>query len=103
VILGTAAYMAPEQAKGKSVDRRADIWAFGVLLYELLTGQRLFEGEDISETLAQVLTKEPDLSRVPARAQKLLRRCLEKDPKKRLRDIGETRHYIDERPAPASP
>jgi Tol biopolymer transport system component len=101
VILGTAAYMSPEQAKGKSVDRRADIWAFGVMMYELLTGQRLFKGEDISDTLAQVLTKEPELSHVPARAQKLLRRCLEKDPKKRLRDIGETRHYIDEPAAPA--
>jgi Tol biopolymer transport system component len=101
VILGTAAYMAPEQAKGKSVDRRADIWAFGVMLYELLTGQPLFKGEDVSETLAQVLTKEPDLSRTPARAQKLLRRCLEKDPKKRLRDISEARYHIDEPVAPA--
>src|SRR5690349_6808920 len=65
VILGTAAYMSPEQAKGKSVDRRADIWAFGVVLYELLTGKRLFEGEDVSETLAHVLTQRPDLERVP--------------------------------------
>ena len=96
VIQGTPAYMAPEQAQGKTVDKRADIWAFGVMLYELLTGQRLFQGNSVSETLAQVLTVEPDLSRAPARAQKLLRRCLEKDPKKRLRDIGEARHYIDE-------
>ena len=101
VILGTPAYMAPEQAQGKMVDKRADIWAFGVVLYELLTGQRLFKGSDVSETLAQVLTKEPDLSQVPARTQRLLRRCLEKDPKKRLRDIGEARYYIDEPGAPA--
>src|SRR5215469_5406890 len=68
VILGTAAYMSPEQARGKPVDKRADIWAFGVVLYELLTGERLFKGEDASETLAQVLTKEPDFARVPAKA-----------------------------------
>jgi Tol biopolymer transport system component len=93
--------MAPEQAQGKTVDKRVDIWAFGVLLYELLTGQRLFKGKDVSETLAQVLTKEPDLSQAPARAQKLLRRCLEKDPKERLRDIGEARYHIDEPGTPA--
>src|ERR1700676_2261452 len=79
VILGTAAYMSPEQARGKQVDKRADIWAFGVVLYELLTGQRLFKGEDVSETLAQVLTKEPDLRHVPPQAQKLLLRCLERE------------------------
>ena len=89
VILGTAAYMSPEQAKGKQVDKRADIWSFGVLLYELLTGERLFQGEDTSDTLAQVLTKEPDLSKVPPQARPLLARCLVKDPKKRLRDIGD--------------
>jgi serine/threonine protein kinase len=71
-ILGTAAYMAPEQARGKTVDKRADIWAFGVVLYEMLTGRRLFEGETISDTLASVLTKEPDCERVPAKAQRLL-------------------------------
>src|SRR5437870_365550 len=96
VILGTAAYMSPEQAKGKEVDRRADIWAFGVVVYEMLTGERMFEGETISDTLAQVLTKEPDLSRVPAKARKLLARCLQKDPKQRLRDIGEARFLLDE-------
>jgi len=103
VILGTAAYMAPEQAKGKSVDKRADIWAFGVVLYELLTGERLFKGEDVADTLAQVLTKEPQLDRAPAEARKLLRRCLEKDPKRRLRDIGEARFLLDDgrRAAPA--
>src|SRR5450631_3949753 len=96
VILGTAAYMPPEQAKGKAVDKRADIWSFGVVFYELLTGERLFNGEDVSDTLAQVLTKEPDLAKVPPKARKLLSRCLEKDPKKRLRDIGEAAHLLDD-------
>jgi serine/threonine protein kinase/Tol biopolymer transport system component len=96
MILGTAAYMSPEQARGKTVDKRADIWAFGVVLYEMLTGKRLFEGETISDTLAAVLKTEPDLTHVPAQAQRLLRRCLEKDPRKRLRDIGDARIEIDE-------
>jgi len=96
VILGTAAYMSPEQAKGKSVDKRADIWAFGVVLYELLTGQRAFEGDDGSETLAQVLTKQPDLQKVPAKARRLLQRCLDKDPKQRLRDIGDAKELLDD-------
>src|SRR5262249_36413263 len=74
VILGTAAYMSPEQAKGKSVDRRADIWSWGVVLYELLTGERMFKGEDAADTLAQVLAKQPDLAGVPPQARKLLRR-----------------------------
>ena len=87
MILGTAGYMSPEQARGKDVDKRADIWAFGVVLYEMLTGKRLFEGETISDTLAAVIKEEPDLTKVPAKVQRLLRRCLEKDPKKRLRDI----------------
>ncbi|MGA2715640.1 MAG: protein kinase, partial [Bryobacteraceae bacterium] len=87
MILGTAGYMAPEQARAKDVDKRADIWAFGVVLYEMLTGQRLFEGETVSDTLAAVIKEEPDLTKVPAKVQRLLRRCLEKDPKKRLRDI----------------
>jgi Tol biopolymer transport system component len=98
VILGTAAYMSPEQARGKSVDRRADIWAFGVVLYEMLTGQQLFAGETVTDTLAQVITKEPDWTRVPARAQRLLRWCLEKDPKKRLRDIVDGMSLVDEGP-----
>ena len=76
-----------EQARGQKVDKRADIWAFGVVLYEMLTGERLFEGATASDVLAQVLTKEPDLDRVPAKARRLLRRCFEKDPKQRLRDI----------------
>jgi serine/threonine protein kinase len=103
VILGTAAYMPPEQAKGKTVDKRADIWSFGVVLYELLTGERLFKAEDVSETLAQVLTKEPDLGKVPAKARKLLSRCLQKDPKKRLRDIGEVAYLLDDGPVTAAP
>ncbi len=99
VILGTAAYMPPEQAKGKSVDKRADIWAFGVVFYELLTGDRLFKGEDVADTLAQVLTKEPDLSKAPPKTRRLLARCLEKDPKKRLRDIGEAAYLLNDAPA----
>src|SRR5256885_70488 len=83
VILGTAAYMAPEQAKGEKVNKRADIWSWGVVLYELLTGERLFKGVDVADTLAQVLTREPDLERVPPQVRKLLGRCLEKDPKQR--------------------
>ncbi len=100
VILGTAAYMAPEQAKGKRVDKRADIWSWGVVLHELLTGDRLFKGGDPADTLAQVLTKEPDLERVPPNVRKLLRRCLEKDPRKRLRDIGDARDLLTEEAAP---
>src|SRR5215471_17197985 len=88
VILGTAAYMAPEQARGKPVDKRADIWAFGVVLYEMLTGRRLFQGDDLTDTLAAVVRDRPDLSAVPAAVRRLLEKCLEKDPKKRLRDIS---------------
>jgi Tol biopolymer transport system component/predicted Ser/Thr protein kinase len=102
-ILGTAAYMPPEQARGKPVDKRADIWAFGVVLYEMLTGERLFQGEDVVETLAAVVHKEPDLSRVPERVRRLLKRCLEKDPKKRLRDITGMEFLLEEPAAAASP
>jgi len=95
VILGTAAYMSPEQAKGKRVDKRADVWAFGVVLYEMLTGKRAFAGEDVSDTLAYVLTKEPEWDALPADLSPTLRtflsRCLEKDPKRRVRDIGDVR------------
>ena len=95
MILGTAAYMAPEQAKGKAVDRRADIWAFGVVLYEMLTGRRLFEAETVSETLAAVLRQDIDLAPLPAHTpepvRRLLGRCLDRDPRTRLRDIGEAR------------
>jgi eukaryotic-like serine/threonine-protein kinase len=89
VILGTAAYMAPEQARGKPVDKRADIWAFGALLYEMLTGRPLFRGEDVSEVLAAVIRETPSLEGAPVSVHTLLRRCLEKDPKQRLRDIGD--------------
>jgi serine/threonine-protein kinase len=104
MILGTAGYMSPEQARGKTVDKRADIWAFGVVLFEMLTGQRLFEGETISDTLAQVLTKEPDFTRVPVKVRRLLRSCLEKDPKNRLRDIGDAWELLEEsEPARTAP
>jgi hypothetical protein len=100
VLLGTAAYMAPEQARGHAADRRADIWAFGVLVMEMLTGRRLFEGETISGTLASVLKSDPDWSALPketpTRLRTLLRRCLERQPKLRLRDIGEARIALDE-------
>jgi Tol biopolymer transport system component len=96
--MGTAAYMSPEQARGKTVDKRADIWAFGVVLYEMLTGRQLFEGETVSDTLARVLTKEPDWDRAPAKTRRLLRRCLEKDPKRRLRDIGDAWELPEEPP-----
>jgi serine/threonine protein kinase len=99
VILGTAGYMSPEQARGKRVDKRADIWAFGVVLYELLTGKRLFEGEDAGHTLAAVIMQKPDLSAAPAQVLPLLQRCLEKDPKKRLRDIGDVGLLLAEAPA----
>jgi Tol biopolymer transport system component len=98
-IMGTAAYMSPEQARGKTVDKRADIWAFGVVLYEMLTARRLFEGETISDTLAGVLTKEPDWRGVPGKVQRLLRTCLEKNPKQRLRDIGDAWRLLDDAPA----
>jgi Tol biopolymer transport system component len=105
MILGTAAYMSPEQAKGKSVDRRADIWAFGVVLYEMLTGRRAFEGEDVSTTLATVLMKDPDWASLPAGTPRsletLVRRCLERDPRKRLRDIGEARILLSDPDASA--
>jgi serine/threonine-protein kinase len=95
IILGTAAYMSPEQARGKTVDRRCDIWSFGAVLFEMLSGKQAFAGEDISETLATVIMKEPDWSSLPGHLPKqlegLLRRCLTKDPKRRLRDVGEAR------------
>ena len=99
LIIGTAAYMSPEQAKGAIVDRRADIWAFGVVLYEMLTGKQLFQGETISETLAAVLLKETELGDLPAdtppAVRALIERCLTRDPKARLRDIGEARIALE--------
>ena len=100
IILGTAAYMSPEQARGKAVDRRTDIWAFGVLLYEMLSGKRLFQGESVSDVLASVLKTDPDLTALPADTppsiRRLIQRCLERDPRKRLRDIGEARIAIED-------
>ena len=99
MLLGTAAYMAPEQARGKPVDRRADIWAFGCVLFEMLTGRRPFDGEDVAETLGAIIHKEPVWSVLPASMPapllRLLQRCLEKNPKQRLRDIGDARLEID--------
>jgi serine/threonine protein kinase/Tol biopolymer transport system component len=103
VILGTAAYMSPEQARGKPVDKRADIWAFGVVFYELLTGKRLFQGDDLTETLASVVKEEPNLDQAPVQVRRLLRKCLEKDPKKRLRDIGDAWELLEDKPAPTAP
>ena len=100
VILGTAAYMSPEQAKGKPVDNRADIFAFGAVLYELLTGKRAFEGETITETIAAVLKSEPDWELLPETAPQmlraLLRRSLEKEPPSRLQHITDARIFIEE-------
>ena len=100
VILGTAAYMSPEQAKGRPADKRSDLWAFGVVLYEMLTGRRAFEGEDVSDTLANVLKSEPDWSALPANLpaaiHTLLRRCLEKDRRKRIGDIAAALFALDE-------
>ena len=98
-ILGTIAYMSPEQAAGKPVDRRADVWAFGCVLYEMLTGRRAFGGEGPAETIAAVLTKEPDWGALPwalpATVRMFLRRALKKDPLRRVRDIGDLRLALD--------
>ena len=99
MILGTAAYMAPEQARGRNVDKRADIWAFGVILYEMLTGEQMFEGETVTDVLASVVRQDPDLKRVPEKVRPLLQRCLEKDPKRRLRDAGDAMLLLDTAPA----
>jgi len=100
VLLGTAAYMSPEQAKAKTVDRRADIWAFGCVLYEMLTGKQAFTGETVTDTLASIIKEEPDWNLLPAgtpmRVRVLLQRSLQKDPKQRLRDIGDARISLDE-------
>jgi eukaryotic-like serine/threonine-protein kinase len=98
-VLGTAAYMSPEQARGRPIDKRTDIWAFGCVLYEMLTGTLAFKGESVADTIATILEREPDLSLVPpspARVRLLIRRCLEKDARRRLRDIADARMEIDE-------
>jgi serine/threonine protein kinase len=107
IILGTAAYMSPEQARGKPLDKRSDIWAFGCVLYEMLTARRTFVGDEVSDILASVLTREPDLTALPAAAppsiRRLLRRCLQKDRTERLRDIGDARLEICDAVAQADP
>ncbi len=95
LILGTASYMAPEQARGKNIDKRADIFAFGAVLYEMLTGKRLFAGEDVTEILASVIRDEPNLTQTPASVRRLISECLRKDPRKRLRDIGDAWKLLD--------
>src|SRR5438477_9335022 len=100
IIIGTAAYMSPEQARGKTVDRRADVWAFGAVLYEILTGKQAFHGEDVTEILAAVVMKEPSFEALPGKTpgliRNLLRRCLEKNQKRRLQHIGEARIVIED-------
>src|SRR5437867_8382470 len=100
LILGTAAYMSPEQARGKAVDKRADIWAFGCVLFEMLTGQRAFEGEDVNDTIAAVVRGEPDWNALPSdtpeQIRLLLKRCLEKDRRARVSDIGVARFLMTE-------
>src|SRR5262245_27224922 len=106
MILGTAAYMSPEQAKGRAADRRSDVWAFGVVLYEMLTGQNPFKGEDVSDTLAFILTREPDWATLPEDTpppiRRLLRRCLEKDRTRRLDSAAAARLEIEEALAPSA-
>jgi serine/threonine protein kinase len=102
-LLGTAGYMSPEQAKGKPVDQRADIWAFGVVLYEMIVGGKLFEGETISDTLAGVIRAEPRWDAVPFEVRRLLKSCLEKDPKLRLRDIADSHLLLESAPVPGVP
>jgi serine/threonine protein kinase/Tol biopolymer transport system component len=102
VILGTAAYMSPEQAKGRPADKRSDVWAFGCIVFEMLTGRRAFAGEDVSDTLASVLRGEPDWRALPTDATHLtsvLKRCLEKDPEQRLRDIADVKLLLETAPA----
>ena len=99
VIMGTAPYMSPEQARGKPVDKRTDIWAFGCVLYEMLAGKRAFDGETVGDTMAAIIRADPDWHRLPSDAPRslttLVRRCLEKDPRQRLRDIGDARLAMD--------
>jgi len=101
IVLGTAAYMSPEQARGKTVDKRADIWSFGVVMFEMLSGRRLFQGETASDTLAAVLRQDIDWRLLPGNLppgdRRLIERCLERDPKQRLRDIGEARIALSQR------
>src|SRR5688572_3811239 len=109
IIMGTAAYMSPEQARGKPVDRRADVWAFGCVVYEMLTAKPAFDGETITDILGAIVHKEPDWATLPAdtppRLHELLRRCLQKDIKQRLRDMGDAQLELETarlEPAPSS-
>ena len=99
VVLGTAAYMSPEQARGKAVDKRADVWAFGCVLYEMLTGRRAFDGEDVSDTIASILRGDPDWSLIPSSisptVRQYLKRCLTKDPGQRVHDIADVRLALE--------
>src|SRR5512138_997437 len=99
-IIGTAGYMSPEQARGKTVDKRTDIWAFGCVVYEMLSGRMAFEGDTVSDTIAAILDREPDWTTLPADTprtlKRLIQRCLEKDPKQRLRDIGDARVELEQ-------
>ena len=103
VVLGTTAYMSPEQVLGKAVDRRADVWAFGVVFYELLTGARMHQGASRQEVMAAVLKDVPDLKKVPPQVRRLLSRCLEKDPNKRLRHVGDVMALLDDESPSALP
>src|SRR5262249_48389277 len=100
VLLGTAAYMSPEQARGQFVDKQTDIWAFGCVLYEMLTGTNAFAGATTTDTLAAIVEREPNWARLPAATPptvlSMLRRCLQKDPMRRLRDIADARFQIEE-------
>ena len=96
MILGTAAYMSPEQARGKAVDKRTDIWAFGVTLYEMLAGRRLFDGETVPDILVAVLNTDPDWKEIPPKVQRLLKACLEKDWKRRLQAIGDAKLLLED-------
>jgi Tol biopolymer transport system component len=103
IVLGTAGYMSPEQARGTSADHRSDIWSFGVVLAEMVTGRRLFEGETVSDSIAAVLTRDPDLTGVPPPLRRLLRLCLAKDPRERLRHIGDALSVVDDSSFSATP
>ena len=100
VIMGTAAYMSPEQVAGRPVDRRSDVWSFGVVLFEMLTGERLFDGETVSHVMARVLDREADFGKLapatPSSLLRLLRRCLERDRRGRLPELGVARLEIDD-------
>ena len=100
MILGTAAYMSPEQARGRAVDQRADIWAFGAILFEMLSGKPPFAGETVTDILARVMERDPDWSALPAstpaNVMRVLRRCLEKDPARRLRHVADARLELDD-------